>query len=267
MIKIWTVWVSVFLTLLFLMWWTHLAEANLEFPAPVTGWFLFIVLVALAIFNIRKKLSVLPLANSSTWLNLHLPAGFLAVGIFWLHTGAHWPAGFYEKFLTLLFYLTVVTGIVGLIIQRSFPQRLTQSGGEFIFERIPLEIISIQEQAKDLLLTCARQTRRDTLATQYLEHLDWYFQQPRFFVHHLLGSKKGETWIRQQCLNIELVLNPQERTYLQKIFALANAKKSIDFHFALQTVLKCWLMFHLPLAAALVTVALWHLIVVYVYFQ
>lgn len=267
MVKVPAIWASAFLALCFLMWWTHLAEANLEFPSLVTGWFLFAVLIALALFNIRKKLSLLPLADSSTWLNLHLPAGFLAAGIFWLHVGSHWPSGFYEKFLALLFYLTVLTGILGLAIQRLFPRRLTQSGAEYIFERIPLEIIAIQEQAKDLLLTCARQTRQDTLAVQYLEHLDWYFQRPRFFLNHLLGSKKGETWIRQQCLNIELVLNPQEKTYLQKLSALANAKRSVDFHFALQTVLKYWLMFHLPLAAALMTAAVWHLLVIYVYFQ
>jgi len=65
---------------------------------------------------------------------------------------------------------------------------------------------------------------------------------------------------------MELALNPQERTYLQKIFALANAKRSVDIHFALQTVLKSWVLLHLPLAVALLTLALWHLLVVYTYF-
>jgi len=266
MARIWVVWISVFMALLILMQWANQSELKFGFQSLVTGWFLFSVLVVLVLFNIRKKLSNLPLANSSSWLSLHLPMGFLAVGIFWLHTGSHWPLGIYEKYLAFLFYTTILTGILGLVIQRSFPRRLTQSGAEYIFERIPMEIIEIQKKAKELLLTCTRETRRDTLAAQFLEHLDWYFQRPRFFLNHVLGGNKSDTWIRQQCSNMELVLNLQERTYLQKLFALANTKKSIDLHFALQSVLKCWIMFHLPLAAALMTLALWHLLVVYVYF-
>ena len=181
MTRIGVIWTSAFVGLFFLMRWKHQVEFTHEFPSLVTGWFLFGVLVALALFNIRKMLAILPLAKSSSWLSLHLPGGFLAAGIFWLHTGSLWPLGIYEKFLALLFYLTTLTGILGLIAQRSFPRRLTQSGAEYIFERIPMEIAEIQTQAKNLLMTCTRKTRRDTLATQYLEHLDWYFQRPRFF--------------------------------------------------------------------------------------
>jgi hypothetical protein len=260
------IWAPVFLVLIFLMQWTNQAELKLGFPSIVTGWLLFSVLVGLALFNIRKKLSLLPLANSSTWLSLHLPGGFLAMGMFWLHTGSYWPLGVYEKFLAFLFYMTNLTGILGLVIQKSFPPRLTRSGGEYVFERIPMEIVEIQKKAKEILLACTRETRRDTLATQFLEHLDWYFQRPRFFLNHVFGGQQGEVWVRQQCSNMELALNPQERTYLQKIFALANTKRSVDIHYALQTVLKSWVLFHLPLAVALMTLALWHLLVVYVYF-
>jgi len=260
------VWTLVSLAMVFLWQWTQITEFTIGFPSIVTGWVLFGILVALAIYNIRKKLSVLPLANSSTWLNVHFPVGLFAVGVFWLHTGFQWPLGNYEIFLTLLFYLTTLTGLLGLLIQRSFPKRLTLSGTEYIFERIPLEIFSIQEQAKELLLNCTRQTKRDTLATQYMAHLDWYFQRPRFFLSHVFGGKKCETWIRQQCSKVEIALNPQERTFLQNLFTLANTKKSIDLHYALQSILKYWMLFHLPLAAALMTLAIWHLLLVSVYF-
>ncbi|GJL79306.1 MAG: hypothetical protein NPINA01_22950 [Nitrospinaceae bacterium] len=263
---IWVVWIAAFLSLLFLRLWINQAELTTAFPALVSGWFLFIVLVGLALFNIRKKLAIFPLANSSSWLSVHLLGGFLAVGIFWMHTGSLWPLGVYEKLLALLFYLTTVTGILGLVVQKSFPRRLTQSGGEYIYERIPMEIVAVQKQVKDLLLTCTEQTRRDTLATQYLEHLDWYFQQPRFFLSHVIGGKKSEAWLREQYSNIELTLSPQEKTFLQNLFTLANTKRSIDLHFALQSILKFWVLFHLPLAAALMTLALWHLLLVHVYF-
>ncbi len=266
MTRILLTWISTVLILILLVLWAHQAELKLGFPTIVTGWFLFGILVALALFNIRKKLSNLPLANASSWLALHLPGGVLAVGVFWLHTGSHWPLGTYEKFLAFLFYATVVTGVLGLVIQKLFPRRLTKSGAEYVFERIPMELVEIQKKAKDILLACARETKRDTLSTQFFEHLDWYFHRPRFFLNNIFGGQKGEIWVRQQCSTMEVALNPQERTYLQKIFALANNKRSIDIHFALQTVLKTWIMLHLPLAVALLTLVLWHLLVVYTYF-
>jgi hypothetical protein len=266
MTKTLAIWILVPLILFFLRLWTTQTELTTGFPSLVTGWILFGVLVALALFNIRKKLSILPLSNSSNWLNVHLPVGLLAVGLFWLHTGSEWPLGIYEKLLAFLFYMTTLTGLFGLLIQRSFPRRLTQSGVEYIFERIPMEIFSIQKQAKELLFICTRQTRSNTLAIQYLEHLDWYFQRPRFFLNHVFGGKRSETWIRQQCSNIELTLNSQERTFLQNLFTLAITKKNIDLHYALQSILKFWTLLHLPLAAALMTLALWHLLLVYVYF-
>jgi len=259
-------WISALLILLVQMQSTDQAELQSGFPSIVTGWILFGILVALALFNIRKKLPNLPLANSSSWLSLHLPGGFLAVGVFWLHTGSLWPLGVYEQFLAFFFYATTLTGVLGWIIQKSFPKRLTQSGAEYVFEHIPMEIVEIQKKAKEILLTCAQETKRDTLATQFFEHLDWYFHRPRFFLNHVFGGQKDAIWIRQQCSNMELALSPRERTYLQKIFALANAKRSVDIHFALQTVLKSWTLLHLPLAVALLTLALWHLLVVYTYF-
>ena len=81
----------------------------------------------------------------------------------------------------------VITDLAESVIGRH-PRRLTRSGAEYIFERIPMEIVEIQKKAREILLTCARETRRDTLATQFLEHLDWYFQRPRFFLNHVLGG-------------------------------------------------------------------------------
>ena len=39
--------------------------------------------------------------------------------------------------LTALFYTVIVTGILGYLLQTVLPARLTQSGNEIIYERIP----------------------------------------------------------------------------------------------------------------------------------
>ncbi len=266
MVRTWGIWISAILFFFYMTVWTNQTEMALASASVPTGWTLFAILTGLALFNIRKKFPAFPLVNSSSWYVFHVAGGFLAIGIFWLHIGSFWPVGLYERCLAILFYLCTFSGILGLIIQKLFPLRLTQSGAEYIYERIPSEISEIQKNAQDLLLACTRETSRDTLATHYLETLHWFFQRPRFFFSHLFGGEKSAHWIQQRCSNLERFLNAQERGYLRKLFALADVKRKIDLHYALQTVLKSWLIVHLPLAAALMALIVWHIMVVHVYF-
>ncbi len=265
MVKSWALWIFASVFLVFMTYRTSQADEQLEFTSPLTGWTLFSILIVLALFHLRKRLPFLPLSPSSNWLNIHTVGGFLAIGIFWLHIGTLWPDGLYEQILAFLFYASALSGIVGTLIQKIYPSRLTQSGFECIYERIPAEISELRKKAKDLLLACTHETGRDTLATHYLESLHWFFQRPRFFTSYLFGGHKGEFWVRQQFSTLEKFLNVQERGYLRKLFTLADTKRKIDLHYALQTVLKSWLMIHIPLATALMTVILWHMVVVHVY--
>ena len=47
----------------------------------------------------------------------------------------------------------------------------------------------------------------------------------------------------------------------------AEMKIKIDYHYSLQTMLKSWLLVHIPLAAAAMVMAVWHLIVIQVFFN
>src|SRR5262249_28096801 len=75
----------------------------------LSGWPLLALMCALAFFNWRKKLSMVPVGRASLWLGMHVVGGFLAIGIFFLHTGTVWPTGAYEQVLAALFYLTSIS--------------------------------------------------------------------------------------------------------------------------------------------------------------
>src|SRR6266404_5746243 len=76
--------------------------------AYLTGWLLFAVMVALAAYNVRKKLPFLPLGNSESWLQFHVYAGFFTVVLFLIHLNFRVPTGWLEGPLAGLFFL--VTG-------------------------------------------------------------------------------------------------------------------------------------------------------------
>jgi hypothetical protein len=246
--------------------WSRQIFLQLGDPALVTGWWLFAVMLFLGAFNARKKLSVLPLGNASTWLAWHVAGGFLTLALFWLHTSTLWPTGLYERVLAVLFYALNFSGIVGWIMQRVYPRQLSDTGVEVIYERIPSEIAELREKAEALVLNCTKETGSETLARHYLETLNWFFRKPRFFGNHaLFGGKKARAWYRQQCDAVRLYLNEVERNFLDRLTLLAERKTEVDFHFAAQTLMKRWLLLHVPLTAMVMLLVVWHIVIVHIY--
>jgi hypothetical protein len=224
------------------------------------------VIALLTLFGARKRLSFLPLGPASRWLRIHVAGGFMAVFMFWLHTDEVWPSSFYGQLLTVLFYAVSLSGIIGLLMEVFFPSQLTHTKMEVIYERIPKELAEIRNEVEALIEECTKENASSVLAQHYLETLRWYFQRPRFFMSNVYGSEKPQHWVHQQCVILERFLNDKERKYLDRVYLLAEKKRKIDFHYALQKMLKTWLLIHIPLAGAVMVMVFWHLIVIQVFF-
>jgi len=258
-------WSAVITGLAILGVYTYLADIALRRPEFVTGYALFALMLALALFNARKKLSMVPLVRSAYWLAFHIVGGVAALALFFIHTGSIWPTGGYEQALAVVFYLVSLSGIFGYAVQRINPRRLVQTDYEIIFERIPAELADVREKAEAEIRACTEETGSDTLARHYMETLTWYFRRPRFFLNNAFGGNAGQHWLRNQYRTVDRYLNDAERAYLDRIDELARLKAKIDIHYACQSMMKNWLLVHLPLAAALLGLMFWHVIVVNVY--
>jgi hypothetical protein len=258
-------WAAAIVGLAVLGVYTYLAELALERSEFITGYFLFGLMLALALFNARKKLAMAPLVRSAYWLAVHVVGGAAAVVLFFIHAGSVWPTGGYEQALALVFYLASLSGIFGYFIQRINPRRLVQTDFEVIFERIPAELAEIREKAEAEIRACTEETGSDTLARHYMETLIWYFRRPRFFVNNAFGGDAGLHWLRNQYRTVNRYLNDSERVHLDRVNELAEMKAKIDIHYACQSMMKNWLLVHLPLAAAVLGLMFWHVIVVNVY--
>ena len=246
-------------------WYARSTWLQLGNPAIVTGYSLLALMLLLGFFNIRKRLSMLPVGRGSLWLAFHVVAGILAIAMFWLHTGNVWPEGTYERVLTALFYLVSLTGIFGYIILRGLPRRLTQTGIEVIYERIPMEIGEIREKVEALALECTEKTGSDTVAGHYIATLDWFFQRPRFGFSHLVGGDAAGHWLRGPGSAARRYLNNDEKEYFDQMLELGALKILIDRHYACQDLMKKWLLVHVPLSMAVILVSIWHFLLVNVY--
>lgn len=231
----------------------------------VTGWVLLGAMFTLGFFNIRKRLSALAIGRAAYWLALHVVVGLFAVGMFVIHTGGVWPVGLYEQVFAALFWATALSGVCGWLYQRAMPSRLSHIGYETIYERIPAEIAAFREEAEEAALAGVDASGQSTLGRFYAETMDWYFQRPRFFWGNLLGSGAAAQWVDQRFNTVSRLVGGSEEDALARIEKAARLKVQVDAHYAIQRTLKLWLAAHVVLTAAVLSLAVWHIILVHVY--
>ena len=71
--------------------------------------------------------------------------------------------------------------------------------------------------------------------------------------------------MRHEVDHLRRYLNEAEQTYLDRLAELAVTKNRIDFHYSAQSIMKRWLLFHLPVAVTALALSIWHFMLVHVY--
>lgn len=240
-------------------------ESLLETPEKVSGYSLFACILALGFFRVRKHLSVFSLVKIRWWFTAHTILGLLALALYVLHVDSWWPQSGYVQLLAVLMLAVTVTGLLGYVIEKVFPIRLTQQGNEILFSQIPEAVHQIISEAESLMLEVNKNTGSDTLSRHYIETLKWFFQRPRFIWSHILSGRSAEYWLSQQFVTVNRYLDKNEKEYSAQLEELARKKQDIDFNYTIQGIMKIWLLLHVPLSAALIAMSLWHLLLVNIY--
>ena len=240
-------------------------QVSLRPTAVYSGWVLAGFVALLASYNLFKKVSFLPLGASAVWLQIHIYAGLLSILVFVLHAGLRLPHGPIGWMLALLFAGVAGSGLVGLVMSRTFPALLRVRGPEVIFEQIPRLRRRVREQAEQLVLQAVEQQQSTVIADFYVQRLQWFFAGPRYFWRHVLRLANRRDLLLTAIDAQERYLDEQERQVVRELRRLVKEKDNLDFQYALQALLKFWLFVHVPLTCALCVIAAIHVLVVYAY--
>jgi hypothetical protein len=227
----------------------------------IVGWILFFLILFLAAYQIRKKFSFLPVGSASQWLNIHIVVAFLSFFLFYLHAGINIPNGMFEIILFILYLSVFVSGVIGFILSRTIPPRLTSRGEEVIFERIPLYLSRIRNNVEDALFTAEGEKTSQIISEFYLKNLRNYFLQPANLARHLFHSEHHKQQLLHKISELERFLTDSEIQVARQISEQVSLKDDIDYQYSLQAVLKLWLFIHVPLTYSLILFALFHAIV------
>lgn len=230
-----------------------------------SGWSLLIVVLGLASYSVRKRLAALPLGRSATWLQLHVYTGLLSGVIFGVHVRWRIPSGGLERCLALLFVLVFSSGVFGFVFSRVSARRLGTQGGEVLFERIARLRYELRSQVEHLVLNGLELAESTAVVEFYTERLQPFFDGPRHFWLHLAGSDRPVRRLMGEIDRQDRYTNDAERKLLRQIADRVRRKNNLDFQSAHQTVLRCWLLVHVPLTWALLLVASFHILLIHAY--
>lgn len=255
---------SVLVVLALLSWGLFATlDASLRSTRFWSGWILLLLVLALAVFNARKKLPFLPLGTATAWMEFHVYAGLFCIGIFLSHVGFVTPQGTLEWVLALLFTSVAVSGVIGLVITRMLPRRLNARGEAIIFERIPVLRTGLHQEVEQLVLQSAREVQTTTIAEFYTTRLADFFQKPRNLFAHWLDSEGHFRRLERELWALDRYTNDREREILSEIHERMQLKEDLDYRWAQGVALKGWLFFHVPVTYAFLLVVASHVMLVY----
>lgn len=243
-----------------------IGTGNLRPAGFYSGWFLFAVIVFLALYNVRKSLSFLPLGSSASWLQFHIYCGFLSYGLFAVHVQFSIPNGIFECCLALIYMSVFLSGVIGLYITRVYPGRLTSLGNEVIFEHIPVARRQLRDQIASLMLPSIRSAELEStaLAELYRDRVQPFLNSDQNVIVHLMrNAERRHQAFMNTLADQDRYLNAKERDRLAEVKNLLNRKHQVETQYSLQAALKGWLFFHIPATYALLIFGFFHGVLVH----
>ena len=239
-------------------------EQGLRRVSYFSGYLLFAAIVFLTLFNVRKKLTFLPLLGSSSfWMQLHIYVGLSTAILLGFHVSWQLPNGPFELFLASLFLAVFGSGLYGLYITRSVPRKLASLNTEVLFERIPLFQKQIAAKAREMVLESAH--RNEVIGRFYVNHLAPFLEKKRPLAYLVAPSSRRCKQLVRQIEDLDRYLDESDRETSRELSQLVKTKDDIDYHFAMQGRLKLWLFVHVSMTYSLLLVAAMHAVLAHAF--
>lgn len=243
----------------------HVLRAALRPDAIYTGLLLLSLVLALALFNVRKKLPFLPLIKAATWLQIHIYAGWFCLFVFLLHIRFQIPGGAFESTLAGVFCVVVLSGFFGLFISRDLPPRMARSGEPLLYERIPAYRLRIQAEVENLVRRAERETESSTLGDFYVEYLREFFTDRPSALSALRRSERKWHALLAETTALDRYLNDAEKVIAAEVRDWIETKHNLDFQDASQRLLRFWLFIHIPFTYSLILLGIVHGVIATLY--
>ncbi|WP_182871216.1 hypothetical protein [Stieleria mannarensis] len=239
--------------------------ARLGRPAFFTGFTLLSGLVILMLLGVRRRLPFWPLGSVSTWTQIHLYVGLFTTAIYVVHVPVLIAGGMLESFLSIVFLMVTASGFYGIYASRTLPKRLTAVEGQHRFDRIDWVRHQIAAAAEKACQQISEASAKQVLQTFYQQALSPFFVSRPSVAYVIAPNGNRRRQLLGDLKELDRYLEDEGRRVAGQLAALVRRRDDLDYQFALQLRLRCWVVFHSLLSLVLLAAALVHMLVVLQY--
>ncbi len=256
-----------------LFWLVWIYGSGLRDPRYLDGWVLAGGMGVQLYFHIAIKAASLSPKSAMRWRKLHIFLGYLLIAVFISHSDVSLPDTGFEWALWTGFVLVTLSGIFGAYLAWSLKAKGRIDEG-VSYDRIPTLRADLARDVR------AAVDETDPAAAQiplpgiphdawimdlYANHLRDFFEGPRNFTAHLIGSQRPLKRLTDEIDNLSSYVDQQSREKLVAIKTLVVEKDRLDFARVYLGLTKGWLFVHVPVTYALTVLTVLHVIVVYAF--
>jgi hypothetical protein len=207
---------------------------------------------------------VLPrLGTAAQWMQCHIYVGLASFALFAAHVQWRIPDGKFESLLAIVFLAVGTSGVYGLYLTMVMPKRLTAIKQQVIYEQIPHKRYQLAVSARQLLLGAANPN--EILSRYYINKVARFLERPRGIWFWLLPSARHCKRLIQEIRGLDRYLAVADRSVSQSLMQIVREKDDLDYHYAIQGQLKCWLFVHIALTYSLLSLAALHIVLVHAF--
>jgi len=254
-----------------LFWLVWIYGSGLRDPRYLDGWVLACGMGLQLYFHIAIKTASLSPKSAMRWRKIHIFLGYVLVAAFISHSNFSLPDTCFEWALWAGFVVVALSGIFGTYLAWSLKakRRIDENIG---YDRIPGLRADL---ARDVHAAVAKADPAAAaialpglphdawIMDLYTTHLRDYFQGPRNFTAHLIGSQRPLERLTEEIDNLSRYVDQQGQEKLAAIKNLVVEKDRLDFARVYLGLTKALLFVHVPVTYALIVLTVLHVLVVY----
>lgn len=254
-----------------MFWLVWMYTSALRDPRYLDGWILAAGMALQLYFHFAIKMAKLSPKSVMRWRKLHIFLGYLLIAVFVSHSDFSLPDTVFEWALWGGFVLVALSGIFGTYLAWALQAKHGINDGVGL-DRIPARRAELAREIHSVVTQTNRAPATIALppppydawiADLYVTHLRDFFDGPRNFTSHLIGSQHSLRRMVDEIDSLSRFVDSQGQEKLTTVKDLVIEKDRLDFARVYLGLTKGWLFVHVPVTYALIVMTVLHVIVVY----
>jgi hypothetical protein len=239
----------------------------------LNGWVLAGGIVLQLYFHIAIKTGSLSPKSAMRWRKIHIFVGYLLIAAFISHTDFSLPDNGLEWALWAGFVLVTLSGIFGTYLAWSLKAK-SGIDESVSYDRIPTRRAELAREIHAVVATTDPAAAAIALPAAphdawirdlYTAHLREFFQGPRNFAEHLIGSRRPLKRLTDEIDNLSRYVDQRSQEKLAFVKNLVIEKDRLDFARVYLGLARAWLFVHVPATYSLTLLIVLHVLVVHAF--